>query len=100
MPDTENTREDLQRILTAGLDAADPKVAVANFLSVTDGQINVDGESFPANRVLVLSVGKAAGAMAEAAGEIMPDIKHSGLVVTRYDHRPGPISCETLSTLR
>lgn len=91
-----DARADLASILEAGLDAADPKIAVENFLSVSDGNITVGGESFSANNVFVLSAGKAAGAMAEAADELLGDIEHSGLVVTKYDHKPGPDSCETL----
>lgn len=86
----------LEEILAAGLEAADPSRAVENHLSVRSGRIRVGDESFPAERVFVLSAGKAAGAMAEAAEGLLSDIEHSGLVVTKYDHRPGPESYETL----
>ncbi|WP_162924384.1 glycerate kinase type-2 family protein [Rubrobacter indicoceani] len=90
------TTEDLHDVLGAGLEAADPARAVGNFLSVTDGEMVVGEERFPTDRLFVLSVGKAAGAMAAAASSLLSGIEHSGLVVTKYDHRPGPESYETL----
>ncbi|MGI8650714.1 MAG: glycerate kinase type-2 family protein [Rubrobacter sp.] len=90
------TMEDLRDVLRAGLEAADPVLAVENSLSVTDGEMVVGDERFPTDRLLVLSVGKAAGAMSEAASSLLSDIEHSGLVVTKYDHKPGPEAYETL----
>ena len=78
--------KELREILTAGLEAADPREAVLRFLSVEGGRIVAGDASFEAERVFVLSVGKAAPAMAGAAEELLGDRISGGLVVTKEGH--------------
>ncbi len=85
-------KEDLRDIFAAGLEAADPGRAVLRAL-------RCEGEaifSFEAERVFVLAAGKAAGAMATAAGELLRDRVSGGLVITKEGHRPGPEQFKTL----
>ncbi len=89
-------REHLREILTAGLEAADPAKAVRRSVRLEGEDLIVEDTSFPAERVFVVAVGKAAGAMAEAAAELLGDRVAGGLVVTKDDHNPGPDNLETL----
>ncbi len=77
--------QDLREILRAGLEAADPKEAVRRTLSVEGGRVKAGGEVFETERVFVLSVGKAAVAMAEAAEELLGDGLAGGLVIAKDD---------------
>ena len=89
-------RDDLQEILSAGLAAADPAEAVRRSLRLEEGSLAVDGSSFGAEHVFVVAAGKAAGAMARAAGELLGDRFAGGLVVTKDGHDPGPENLETV----
>ncbi len=64
----------LRDLFKAGLDAADPRLAVPGFLP-----------PYPKGRTIVIGAGKAAAAMAKAVEENW-DGPIDGLVVTRYDH--------------
>ncbi|MEW6637299.1 MAG: glycerate kinase [Actinomycetota bacterium] len=79
-------REDLRRILDAGLAAADPAEAVRRHLRVENGGVLAGDASFKPRRVFVLAAGKAAGAMARAAEEVLGDRIAGGLVVTKHGH--------------
>ncbi len=89
-------RRHLDEILSAGLEAADPKKAVRNFLDFDGKSVSAGGEPFEANRIFVLSAGKAAGAMAEAADELFGGNISGGLVVTKDGHVGGPEHFETI----
>ncbi len=89
-------REHLQEILEAGLKAADPAKAVHSFVRLEGEDLIAEETRFSAKRVFVVSVGKAAGAMADAAEELLGDRIAGGLVVTKDDHNPGPDSLDTL----
>lgn len=89
-------RKDLEDIFSAGLAAADPAEAVRRSLHVEDGSITAGGRSFRAENVYVVAAGKAAGAMARAAEELLGEKVSGGLVVTKYGHDPGPESFETV----
>jgi glycerate 2-kinase len=89
-------REDLQEIFAAGLAAADPQRAVRRELELEDGAILTGGKRFEPRRVFVLAAGKAAGAMAEAAKELLGKKVSGGLVVTKDGHDPGPEGFETV----
>jgi glycerate 2-kinase len=89
-------REDLQEIFSAGLAAADPQRAVQRELKLEDGAILAGEKRFEPRRVFVLAVGKAAGAMAKAAKELLGEKFSGGLVVTKDDHDPGPEGFETV----
>jgi glycerate 2-kinase len=75
--------EDLREILSAGLAAADPKEAVLRSVRLEGGSILADDARFEAERVFVLAAGKAAGAMARAAEELLGDSIAGGLIVTK-----------------
>ena len=77
--------QDLREILRAGLAAADPKEAVKRALEVEGGRLEAGGESFEPERVFVLSIGKAAVAMAGAAEEMLGDGLSGGLVISKDD---------------
>jgi hydroxypyruvate reductase len=87
---------DLREILSSGLAAADPAEAVRRSLHVDGGSLTAGGRSFEAGNVFVVAAGKAAGAMARAADELLGGRISGGLVVTKYDHDPGPESFETV----
>jgi hydroxypyruvate reductase len=89
-------REDLKEIFSAGLAAADPQRAVRRELKLEDGAILAGEKRFEPRRVFVLAVGKAAGAMAKAAKELLGEKFSGGLVVTKDDHDPGPEGFETV----
>src|ERR671921_804812 len=89
-------RDDLEQILSAGLAAADPQMAVRRELELEDGAILAGEKRFEPRRVFVLAAGKAAGAMAKAAEELLGEKVSGGLVVTKDGHDPGPEGFETL----
>ncbi len=89
-------RKDLEEIFSAGLAAADPAEAVSRSLHVEGGSLAASGRSFDAENVFVVAAGKAAGAMARAAAELLGDRVSGGLVVTKYGHEPGPEGFETV----
>ncbi len=90
-------QDDLREILAAGLAAADPAEAVRRSLVIEgDSMISVGGRAFEAESVAVVAAGKAAGAMARAAVEVLGDRISGGIVVTKDDHDPGPEIFETL----
>ena len=90
--------EQLKEIMAAGLAAADPEKAVVRTLEVEGNRISAGGKTFEAERVFILSAGKAAGPMARAAAELLEDKLAGGLVVTKDDHEEGPEVLETLYT--
>jgi len=89
-------QDELREILAAGLAAADPAEAVRRSLGVEGRSISVGGRTFEAESVSVVATGKAAGAMARAAVEVLGDRISGGLVVTKDDHDPGPEVLETV----
>jgi glycerate 2-kinase len=86
----------LREILSASLAAADPREAVLRSVRLEGGAILAGGERFEAERVFVLAAGKAAGAMARAAEELLGERLAGGLVVTKDEHVPGPENLETI----
>lgn len=87
---------DLREILAAGLAAAEPGRAVRRSLAVEDGGIVAGKRRFETRRVFVLAAGKAAGAMARAADELLGERVSGGLVVTKDVHDGGPEGFETV----
>jgi glycerate 2-kinase len=88
--------EQLREILSAGLAAADPREAVLRCVRLEGSEILAGGERFEAERVFVLAAGKAAGAMARAAEQLLGERLAGGLVVTKDGHAPGPEHLETI----
>lgn len=89
-------RKDLEDIFSAGLTAADPAEAVRRSLDLEGGSLGADGRSFRAENVFVVAAGKAAGAMARAAEEVLGERISGGLVVTKDGHDPGPDTFESV----
>jgi glycerate 2-kinase len=88
--------EQLREILSAGLAAADPKDAVLRSVRLEESTIFGGEARFEAERVFVLAAGKAAGAMAQAAEELLGERLAGGLVVTKDEHVPGPEHLEAI----
>src|ERR671917_1136517 len=76
--------EDLRRILSAGLAAADPVEAVRRCLRLEGNAVVAGDRRFEAERVFVLAAGKAAGSMARAAEELFGERLAGGLIVTKH----------------
>jgi glycerate 2-kinase len=76
--------EDLRRILSASLAAADPREAVRRCLRLEGNAVVAGDRRFEAERVFVLAAGKAAGAMARAAEELFGERLAGGLIVTKH----------------
>lgn len=87
---------ELREILSAGLAAADPRDAVLRSVRLEGDAILVEGARFEPGRVFVVAAGKAAGAMARAAGELFGGRVAAGLVVTKDGHDAGPEDFETV----
>jgi glycerate 2-kinase len=96
---TNRLRDQARTIFQAGIDAADPARAVAAVLSCRDGQpvfsphpLSPNAQEKPREgqwkRVFILSFGKAAIAMAQAAAEIIPNnlLQTPGIIVTNYEN--------------
>src|ERR687885_22914 len=92
----EEQEEQLGEILSAGLAAADPEEAVLRSVRLEGGSIRAGDERFEAERVYVLAVGKAAGAMARAAEQLLGERLAGGLVVTKYGHEASSDRLETI----
>lgn len=88
--------EELSDIMEAGLSAADPERAIARTLEIEEDRVGAGGESFDAERVYILSAGKAAGPMARSAAKLLGDRVAGGLVVTKDKHEAGPDNLETV----
>ena len=87
---------ELREILQAGLAAADPKDAVLRSVRLEGEAVLAGGERFEPRRVFVVAVGKAAGAMAEAAQELFEGRIEAGIVVTKDGHDTGPEGFEVV----
>ncbi len=88
--------KDLKEIQETALAAAEPGKTVRRVLSAGDGLVEVGEESFEPQRVFALAIGKASGAMARAAAEILGDALDGGLCVTKAGHEQPPPPFETV----
>ncbi|QSB02902.1 glycerate kinase [Methylomonas sp. EFPC1] len=86
-------REHAAAIFRAGVAAADPYLAVKRFLRADSGLLHIGSEqtgyrSGDWRRIHLISFGKAACAMADAAQTIIPEawLAAKGIVVTNYDN--------------
>ena len=91
------------KIFLAGVQAADPEIAVKKYLTRQDKQLSISlssGEKRSKNwsKVHLIAFGKAACAMATAAQEILTSepnlMSESGLVVTNYQNVRDVPNCE------
>ncbi|MGC9350330.1 MAG: glycerate kinase type-2 family protein [Anaerolineae bacterium] len=87
-------REGLDRIREAALNAVDPGAAVSRHLAYDkqSERLFMEGRHWDlhaSGRLLAVSVGKAAAAMAEAVDDIVGARLSQGIVVTKYEHAAG-----------
>jgi len=76
-------------IFNAGVEAVKPARLIPQYLQLTGNTITVGQQTFEVdgvNGIYVLSVGKAAAAMALEAEKVLGDRITGGLVVTKYHH--------------
>src|ERR671920_2292282 len=88
---------ELREILNAALAAAEPGRTVRQFLSMEGEHVRVGDEVFEPRRVFVLAVGKAAGPMARAAGEVLGETLSGGLCIIKAGHEKPPEPFETVA---
>ncbi|MCA1740322.1 MAG: glycerate-2-kinase family protein, partial [Actinobacteria bacterium] len=81
---------DLREILNAALAAAEPGRTVRRVLSMEEGCIRVGEETFEAERIFALAVGKASGLMARAAGEVLGEALSDGVCVIKDGNEEPP----------
>ena len=98
--DISGMRDQAFEIFMAGVRAADPAHAVQRGLSQEDGHLTVVGDRGDWKRIFVVSFGKAACAMAEAALEILPAERMAApaLVVTNDENVRDVPGCEVLGS--
>lgn len=77
-------RKDAEAIIKAALEAAQPQRAVRRALT--------DFKAPPEGRVVLVAIGKAAYAMAQAACEALGGRIDRGIVITKYGHGGGALS--------
>ena len=75
-------REDCDFIVNKAISAVQPDSAVARAL---------DGKSFGDGKVILVSIGKAAWTMANAAKRVLGEKVDQGIVITKYGHTMGTI---------
>ena len=75
-------RQDCEQIVRQAIAAVQPDEAVRRAL---------EGRAFPAGRLVLVSVGKAAWSMAKAAWDCVGERLDSGIVITKHGHAQGPI---------
>ena len=93
MSDDRGLRQDAIAFFRAGVEAADPGVAVARNLSTRSGRLVIrksDGSERSADwrHVRIVAFGKAALAMAKSAADIVPEklFVRPGIAVTNYEN--------------
>ena len=75
-------RKDCDAIVQQAIAQVRPDAAVARALA---------GRSFGPGRLVLVSIGKAAWSMADAAWKSLEHKPDAGIVITKYDHSQGPI---------
>ena len=86
-------------IFNAAVKAVQPSVLIPAHLQLKDDVLLIDGKNMPLKEydgVYVLSVGKAASAMALEAEKILGTHIAAGLVVTKYEHSLPLRYCQTI----
>lgn len=82
-------RQDALEIFQAGLQAADPKVAVHKFIKRDRQDLVVEGRTYHLehfDRIYVIGGGKAGASMAAAVEKLLGDRISTGLVNVKYGH--------------
>jgi glycerate 2-kinase len=75
-------RDHLLRAFQVGIDAVQPDRAIRKFVGLTTNGCKVADQVWPTQDLRVLTVGKAAGSMAETLADILVDRVSRGLVVS------------------
>lgn len=81
-------RQHVNRLFQAALEAANPATAVANHLQRSGTELFIgksQRHSLKTGRAFLVSVGKAAIPMAEAARTILGDALHAGIVISKTE---------------
>ncbi len=78
-------RQHIEQIMSAALSAADPAGAVGRFLQREDTILHIGNLTYDLGqgRVYLVSVGKAAAAMADSAIQILGNDLHSAIVISK-----------------
>ena len=85
-------REILLEAIEKALSAADPKKAVENFLKIEDGKLKIEQEVLEIKgRIFVLSIGKAACPMLEAALSRLERVDYALAVVPKGQKKMGGV---------
>ncbi len=80
----------IERIYQAALDAADPRRAVRDAISLDGGELVIaDNRVERASNVVVVAIGKAAVTMAAGALDALGDRIRLGIAITKDDHSEG-----------
>jgi len=85
MPDR---RAHAREIFSAALAAVEPAAAVLAQVRVADGRLHAGGRSFALDggRIVVVGMGKACAAMAQAIEQLLGARVSGGVVITKYGH--------------
>lgn len=86
---TKSRREKVLPILAAALEAVDPVTAVRRYMSLQDDDLRIGQRAYSLNEyqnIYVIGGGKASGAMAKAAEQILGPRLTGGLVNTKYGY--------------
>ena len=101
-PNLGDHRADIDNLIRAAMQAADPAIAVKRYLRREGATLFVAAERFDmsAGRVFIVGVGKAAAAMAATAAQVMGDSLDRGIVVTKApSSQDGPATAQTHSAI-
>jgi len=81
-------RAHAREIFQTALAAVEPAAAVLAQVHITDGQLHVAGKTFPLDgaRIVVVGMGKASPAMAQAIEQLLGSRISGGVVITKYGH--------------
>ncbi|MBX2925485.1 MAG: DUF4147 domain-containing protein [Chitinophagaceae bacterium] len=92
------TLQHLKDIFSAGVNAVKPAVFIPLNLAYNNGSISAGTKKFNIARgkVYIVSVGKAAAAMAQETEKILGNLVTAGIVVTKYQHALPLAICKTI----
>jgi len=87
--ETRRRRERLLPILSAALDAVDPIAAVKRYMSLEASELRIGERTYDLDQyrnIYVIGGGKAGGAMAKAAEEVLGERLTAGVINTKYGY--------------
>jgi glycerate 2-kinase len=87
VPDLAQARATIERLFAAAIDAVDPETAVRSALNWDGSRLRVERFTVkPTRGIHLIAIGKAAGAMARGALDVLGDVVVSGDVLTKEGH--------------